>query len=430
MNPMIALNARAPQFEVDPNAESNRLLQFLKVSSMMDESDMNRLKTEEYKRGVERSNRLREVLAQDYAKPEELETALLRGGFVDEYSKMTKDRREGQKFDAEAQDKLASRKKTDLETSLKKMEHAGSVLSQAKDPQSYSMARMVLKRDLNMDLPEQFDPGYIQATIAGGQTLTQRLQAEHQRMTLEETKRHNVTSETETGRHNRAGEGIQIRGQNMVDARSREATMATMTKPFEVTGPDGNPVLVQQDKQGNIRPVQGYAPKGGNKTLTDSQAKANLFGTRMKESDRILSGLEGKYSPLAVNSKMAAQELPLVGGVAGAMGNLTMPANGQQAEQAMRDFINAVLRRESGAVITAPEFDNARKQYFPQPGDSKQVLEQKARNRKLAISGMEAEVPGGFRTGPSLTTPSRESSGKVQNQDLFNQADAILNGGR
>jgi len=36
-----------------------------------------------------------------------------------------------------------------------------------------------------------------------------------------------------------------------------------------------------------------------------------------------------------------------------------------------------VLRKESGAAIAASEFDNAEKQYFPQPGDSDQVISQK-----------------------------------------------------
>lgn len=69
--------------------------------------------------------------------------------------------------------------------------------------------------------------------------------------------------EMESARHNRASEALTARGQNMADARSRESNAANMSKPFEVTGEDGKPILVQQDKAGNIRPVQGYAPKGG-----------------------------------------------------------------------------------------------------------------------------------------------------------------------
>ena len=84
---------------------------------------------------------------------------------------------------------------------------------------------------------------------------------------------------------------------------------------------------------------------------------------------------------------------------AGALTNWTQDSGQQRVEQAQRDFINAILRRESGAAIAESEFSNARKQYFPQAGDSKAVIEQKARNRQLAIDGIQAEVPGGFRRG-------------------------------
>lgn len=213
-----------------------------------------------------------------------------------------------------------------------------------------------------------------------------------------------------------------LRGQNMVDARTRERLQFEQGQPRGQFIETTNGYVLADPKTGAVRPVTGtdgqpLKGKAADRVLTDSQAKANLFGTRMKEADRILSGLEGKYSPLTVNAKTAIQEVPVVGGPLGAMGNLSMGANNQQAEQAQRDFINAVLRRESGAVISQPEFDNARKQYFPQPGDSKQVLEQKRRNRLLAISGMEAEVPGGFRIGPSLA-----GSGDANSPDI----DALL----
>ena len=58
-----------------------------------------------------------------------------------------------------------------------------------------------------------------------------------------------------------ANRGVQLRGQNMTDNRTRESTSVSMSKPFEVTGQDGQPTLVQQDRQGNITPVQGYTPK-------------------------------------------------------------------------------------------------------------------------------------------------------------------------
>ncbi|QRI63619.1 hypothetical protein JQ506_22945 [Shinella sp. PSBB067] len=54
--------------------------------------------------------------------------------------------------------------------------------------------------------------------------------------------------------------------------------------------------------------------------------------------------------------------------------------------------MNAQLRRESGAVISDEEFDNANKQYFPQPGDTKEVLRQKAANRKVVSDAMRRDA--------------------------------------
>ena len=62
----------------------------------------------------------------------------------------------------------------------------------------------------------------------------------------------------------------------------------------------------------------------------------------------------------------------------------------QQAEQAMRNFVSAVLRKESGAAIPIPELINETKKYFPMPGDKPGVIAQKNRARAQAIKGLEA----------------------------------------
>jgi hypothetical protein len=113
---------------------------------------------------------------------------------------------------------------------------------------------------------------------------------------------------------------------------------------------------------------------------TEFQGKAGMFGNRALEADKIISGLEGKYSPSAVNAKMAADNAPwyLGGGVTGAIGNAVTSKEAQMAEQAQRDFINAVLRLESGAAIAESEFTNAKKQYFPQPCEGSKGSEPQA----------------------------------------------------
>ena len=92
--------------------------------------------------------------------------------------------------------------------------------------------------------------------------------------------------------------------------------------------------------------------------------------------------------------------------VAGNAANWTQSSGQQQVEQARRDFINAILRRESGAVIGAGEFRNAEAQYFPQMGDSDAVKKQKADNRRLAVRGILAEVPKSGREAMAPTTPA------------------------
>lgn len=170
---------------------------------------------------------------------------------------------------------------------------------------------------------------------------------------------------------NMASVAATIRGQNLTDARGLESNQISRDR-------------LAVDK----------AP-------TEFQGKSAAFGLRATEADKILTSLQGKYSPAAINSKMQVSEWPLVGGALGASANAGLTSQDQQAEQGQRDFINAVLRQESGAAIGASEFDNARKQYFPQPNDKPEVVAQKARNRQLAVQGLQSNAGRARMTAPA-----------------------------
>lgn len=192
-----------------------------------------------------------------------------------------------------------------------------------------------------------------------------------------------------------------------------------------VTGEDGSVQLVNK-RTGLSRPAVGMDGKpvqGGGKPLNEGQAKANLFGARMAEADKTLTGLEGAGTTRPGTIKGIAEGAGRVLGlgtdtfggtladIAGSATNWTQSAGQQQVEQARRDFINAVLRRESGAAIASSEFANADKQYFPQPGDSPAVITQKQQNRRLAIQGLAAEVPTS-RALPSLAEAARGATAR------------------
>jgi len=60
-------------------------------------------------------------------------------------------------------------------------------------------------------------------------------------------------------------------------------------------------------------------------------------------------------------------------------------------EQAANNFITAVLRKESGAAIAKDEFTREYQKYFALPGDSPEILQQKASARQTALAGLRAE---------------------------------------
>lgn len=144
--------------------------------------------------------------------------------------------------------------------------------------------------------------------------------------------------------------------------------------------------------------AQGNPVTGKPKNLTEGQSKALLFGSRARDAAAAMDALALKGVAMPSQIKAGVEGIPIVGGALGAAANMTAASpEQQQVEQSQRDFVNAVLRRESGAAIGANEFENAKKQYFPQIGDSAAVIEQKKRNRDLAVQGLLIEVPEAMR---------------------------------
>jgi hypothetical protein len=123
------------------------------------------------------------------------------------------------------------------------------------------------------------------------------------------------------------------------------------------------------------------------KPPTGEQSNAYVYSNRMESADKILNKLDGKYDPFLISIKTSGTTSLIPGGQT--LANKALSASDQRAEQAQRNFINAVLRRESGAVISPSEFENASLQYFPQAGDTSEVKIQKASNRRLAIDDLK-----------------------------------------
>lgn len=246
--------------------------------------------------------------------------------------------------------------KSSLEMAMQKQATIAQYAGAAKDQNSWSQAKQALG-DLGIDVsgvPDQYDPAiaqqFQQRALTGVQQLDQVWKSKN--FDLEEKK---FAEQKEQHRKE-----IELK-QRMIDAVG-----------------------------------------GKEKPLTESQGNAALFGARAAEADKILTDIGGDYSSVGLSAKQSVEGVPIIGSVANAM----LPENAQKVDQAQRNFINAVLRKESGAAISPGEFESAKKQYFPQTGDSEAVKAQKAANRKTAIKGLNVMAgPGAAKMGSADSAP-------------------------
>jgi hypothetical protein len=137
----------------------------------------------------------------------------------------------------------------------------------------------------------------------------------------------------------------------------------------------------------------GIVPQG-----TADQTKAAGFAHRADDSLKIISDasskLFGKGGPYS--GKLGATNWRVDNVLPTSMQSDAL----RQYKQAAENFINAVLRRESGAAISDSEFERAYSQYMPQPGDSDAVIKQKLDNMQRTVDNFKAEA------GPSWTDNS------------------------
>jgi GH24 family phage-related lysozyme (muramidase) len=137
----------------------------------------------------------------------------------------------------------------------------------------------------------------------------------------------------------------------------------------------GKGTFKQVEVGGGSTPANPHAMPG---KTTEDERKVSGYANRTVDAHNTINALEQVGTGVLEH---IASQVPVVG-------NMAISKEKQNLLQAQRNFINAVLRRESGAVISDAEFDNGTKQYFPQPGDSPEVIAQKRRNREETIEGL------------------------------------------
>jgi hypothetical protein len=125
---------------------------------------------------------------------------------------------------------------------------------------------------------------------------------------------------------------------------------------------------------------------------TEGQKLAAGFADRMVASEAIIEQLPPQALPTEFTSLAGA--VPFAGTY---LQRKAMTPEQQKYKQAADNWIRANLRKESGAVIGADEMQAEYETYFPQPGDSPDVIQQKAEARKITTQAMIKNAGPVFR---------------------------------
>lgn len=169
----------------------------------------------------------------------------------------------------------------------------------------------------------------------------------------------------------------------------------------------GAPVIPIMDAAG--KPIMGA---GGGKP-TEGETNAAGFAQRMERAIDVISNLPAGSQP-GLRAAVSGS-LPVVGGVAQ---RRAMTAEQQQYKQAADDWIRAKLRKESGAAIGVDEMQKEYETYFPQIGDTPEVIRQKAEARAIATNAMKTSAGNSYRPyvpPPRTDAPKEGDTSKDRN---------------
>lgn len=155
---------------------------------------------------------------------------------------------------------------------------------------------------------------------------------------------------------------------------------------------------------------------------SEDERKSAGFYSRMRESTAIINGplldaqgkpiLDKNGNPVTIADAGSKPEIfaEVVGGIVpnwmggqAAQNFATSPIR-QQYENAQQNWVRANLRAESGAAIGVDEMRKEIETYFPQVGDSKERIAQKAKLRESTENAMKTRAGRAISTKPRNVT--------------------------
>lgn len=153
-----------------------------------------------------------------------------------------------------------------------------------------------------------------------------------------------------------------------------------------------DPVVLQSLRDKLQQQKLAAMPRGGvgavkeekRKEPTEAERLSLGFAKRTESSDKVLNDLENKF----INKEggfSPSSEFPF------APERLKSESR-KNYEAAQKDFVGAILRKESGAAISDEEFKRESEKFFPLPGDTPANIAYKQLLRKQAINNLKTSA--------------------------------------
>lgn len=150
---------------------------------------------------------------------------------------------------------------------------------------------------------------------------------------------------------------------------------------------------------------QEMSTPGGGKSFTADQVGSAGYADRIQQANSIIDAKSSTFTKLNyAQFKLLESKSQLA--------NSLLTPDQRQAAQAMRNFITAKLRKESGAAISPTEFDDARLQYFPSLNDDAQTLANKKALRDSVLNNLIVGSGGAYQpTQVTQNNPFAQAAG-------------------
>lgn len=199
--------------------------------------------------------------------------------------------------------------------------------------------------------------------------------------------------------------------------RGKGKAVTEQPKLQTIFGADGSKVTAGWNSE-----KQTWEPVGtGEKTKDPAQGKPARKLTEQQSKDLVyfqrgeaaLTRLDEMEDALTSYKDTALDYVPLAN-------NALTSVDYQKANQAGREFLAAVLRKDTGAAITEQEMDIYGKMYLPQPGEGKEILAQKKEARRVALDAIKTGLgtAAAVLTDKEAEEPVTAPSGPKQGEEI------------